>query len=73
MKLPEEYARYLGLGAEIAAALVFPILAGYGIDYWLATAPIGILCGAGLGILFFFSMVFRIASDFNQKDKKGSS
>ncbi len=56
-----KYRQYLGLGAEIAATLAIPILLGYMLDIYLESSPWGLLIGAGLGIVFFFISIFRIA------------
>jgi len=68
MRLPEEYAKYLGLGAEIAATLVIPIGLGYLVDLFLNTSPYGVLLGAILGIILFFIIVFKIAQDFGDDE-----
>lgn len=74
MRLPEEYAKYLALGAEIAAALLIPIGLGYLLDSLLNTSPYGILLGAVVGISLFFLLIFKIAknmgNDGNKKSKK---
>ncbi len=68
MRLPEEYAKYLGLGAEIAASLIIPISLGYLVDIFLNTSPYGVLIGAVLGIGIFFILIFKIAQNFGKKE-----
>ncbi|MEO9886363.1 MAG: AtpZ/AtpI family protein [Balneola sp.] len=68
MRLPEEYAKYLGLGAEIAASLIIPISLGYLVDIFLNTSPYGVLIGAVLGIGIFFTLIFKIAQNFGKKE-----
>lgn len=67
MRLPEEYAKYLGLGAEIAATLLIPIGLGFLADIFFDSSPYGVLIGAVLGIGIFFTLIFKIAKDFNKK------
>ncbi|HBQ58279.1 MAG TPA: hypothetical protein DD671_01265, partial [Balneolaceae bacterium] len=43
--LPKKYRQYIGLGAEIAASLLVPILLGYLLDRHFQTSPIFILTG----------------------------
>jgi len=64
--IPKEYARYLGLGAEIAASLLVPIGIGYAIDTFFDLNPIGILTGSFVGLALFFSLVVRISRDFKE-------
>lgn len=71
MRLPEEYAKYLGLGAEIAALLVIPIIGGFLVDKFLETNPFGILIGSVIGLVGFFALVLRLAKEqVNSDDKK---
>lgn len=67
MSLPEEYAKYLGLGAEIAATLIIPIGLGFLADIFFDSSPYGVLIGAVLGIGIFFTLIFKIAKDLNKK------
>ncbi|MBO6570861.1 AtpZ/AtpI family protein [bacterium] len=63
MQLPEEYREHLNLGAEIAFTLLIPIGVGYVLDKYLETSPYGMLIGAGLGIILFFNLVFKLAKN----------
>lgn len=56
---------YLGLGAEIAAAIGIPIFLGYLFDHWLNTSPYGILAGIVLGLVLFIADVIRISNKLN--------
>ncbi|MEP1150163.1 MAG: AtpZ/AtpI family protein [Balneola sp.] len=71
MRLPEEYAKYLGLGAEIAVLLVVPIISGYLIDNYFNVEPIGVITGSIIGLIGFFILVLKLAREqFNSDDKK---
>ena len=71
MRLPEEYAKYLALGAEIAATLLIPIGLGYLADKFLNSSPYGVLLGAVTGIILFFVLIFKIAqSDGGHNQRK---
>lgn len=69
MAISEEYARYLGLGSEIAASLLIPIGLGYGVDYFLGTSPYGVLIGSVIGIAVFFLIIMRISKRFENNKK----
>lgn len=59
---------YLGLGAEIAASLAVPILAGYFLDDYLQTSPTFILIGVLLAMVLFGLMIVRINNKLNKSD-----
>ncbi|WP_366069239.1 AtpZ/AtpI family protein [Gracilimonas sp.] len=59
---------YLGLGAEIAASLVIPLLAGYLLDKYFETSPIFILLGVLAGMIIFGLMIARINRKLNNRD-----
>lgn len=56
---------YLGLGAEIAAAIGIPILLGYFFDHWLDTSPYGVLAGVVIGLVLFIADIIRISNKLN--------
>ena len=70
MRLPKEYAKYLGLGAEIAALLIIPILAGFLIDDFFNTKPIGVIIGSVVGLFGFFILVLKLAKEQTNSDDK---
>lgn len=67
MPIHKEYARYIGLGAEIAASLLVPIGIGYAVDTYFDLNPIGILTGSFVGLLLFFLLILRVSRDFKEK------
>lgn len=66
--LPKKYAEYLGLGAEIAASLLIPILAGYYLDEYFGTSPILILTGVFGAMIAFGLMIARISKKLDQSN-----
>lgn len=62
-----KYAEYLSLGAEIAAAMVLPILAGYWLDEYFETSPWLILTGCLVGIVNVLIVIFRLADRLNKQ------
>ncbi|MDR9417423.1 AtpZ/AtpI family protein [Gracilimonas sp.] len=66
--LPKKYSEYLGLGAEIAASLVIPILAGYYLDEFFGTSPVLILIGVLLAMIIFGFTMLRISTNFDSKE-----
>jgi F0F1-type ATP synthase assembly protein I len=63
--LPRKYREFLGLGAEIAASLAIPMIAGFYIDKYFNSSPAGILAGVFLGLILFFMTILRIAKKLN--------
>jgi ATP synthase protein I len=48
----------------IALELSVPVAVGFGLDRWLATAPMATILGAVLGFVLFMVHTVRIASEF---------
>ncbi len=67
--LPSKYREYLGLGVEIAAIIILPLIAGYLFDTYMGSSPWGLLVGAFIGIVFFFFSIFRIAKKLDNNSK----
>lgn len=59
---------YLGLGAEIAASLLIPIMAGYFLDEYFGTSPILMLAGVVGAIIGFGFMIVRITKKLDADD-----
>ncbi|HBX66953.1 MAG: hypothetical protein CL670_12025 [Balneola sp.] len=68
--LPDKYAEYVGLGAEIAVSMALPIVAGYFLDEYFQLSPWLTLTGVLVGMLNFGLMIARIAKKLNQDDDK---
>ena len=66
----KRYARYLGLGAEIAVALSAPIFLGYWLDLRWETSPWLLLGGILLGILLLIGIFSRVIKEISNTDKK---
>ena len=60
--------QYLGLGAEIAASLLIPILLGYYLDKILGTSPWLILLGVLGAMIGFGFMIYRISKKLDTSD-----
>lgn len=56
----------LRYGGEFGAAVIVGALLGYGADYFLHTAPWGIVIGMGLGFAAGVVNVVRVARSYNQ-------
>lgn len=63
-----DYTEYLSLGAEIAAALLVPILLGYWLDGYFSTSPWLLLIGCLVGIVNIFILIFQLNERLNKKD-----
>lgn len=59
---------YLGLGAEIAASLLIPIMAGYYLDEYFGTSPIILLIGVLGAMIGFGFMIVRITKKLDADD-----
>jgi len=60
--------QYIGLGAEIAASLLIPILVGYVLDDFFQTSPVFILIGIVGAMLSFGFMMVRISKKLNSPE-----
>jgi F0F1-type ATP synthase assembly protein I len=63
------YGQYIGLGMQIAASMVLPLLAGVWLDNKLETSPWFTLGGALFGILSIFGIILKIALYANNPNK----
>ena len=61
-----EYAQYISLGVEIAAALAVPILLGYWLDQYFESDPWLLLAGCLVGLVNFFILIFNINERINK-------
>jgi F0F1-type ATP synthase assembly protein I len=59
---------YLGLGAEIAASLLVPIMAGYFLDEYFGTSPIILMTGVLGAMIGFGFMIIRITKKLDADD-----
>lgn len=56
----------LRYGGEFGAAIIVGALLGYGVDYFLHTAPWGLVIGFGLGFAAGVVNVVRVAQSYNR-------
>lgn len=64
------YSEYLGLGIQIAASMVMPLLLGVWLDKKFELFPWLTIGGALFGIVSIFAIVFKIAYTANEEQKK---
>ncbi len=62
-----DYARYSGLGIQMAVSLGLPIYAGYWLDERYSSSPWGILIGIALGLLSIFSLLYKLTIQSGKK------
>jgi len=67
--LPRKYREYLGLGVEIAASLLLPMIGGFYVDQFFNSSPIGILVGVVVGLILFFLITIRISRRLNSEGR----
>ena len=65
-----EYGEYLGLGIQIAASLLVPLLAGIWLDKKFDFFPWLTVAGALFGIVSIFAIIFKIAWLANEESEK---
>jgi ATP synthase protein I len=53
-------------GGEFGAAIIVGALLGYGADYFLHTAPWGLVTGLGLGFVAGVVNIVRVAQSYNR-------
>lgn len=62
---PSVPLRYASLGLELAASIVGLTLLGLWVDYKFESSPIGVLVGAGLGVVGGMYNLIRAALQMN--------
>jgi ATP synthase protein I len=65
---PPQSPASLGMrfGGEFGAAIIVGALLGYGADYFLHTAPWGLVTGLGLGFVAGVVNIVRVAQSYNR-------
>lgn len=64
-----EASPYLGLGLQLAVAMVFFTGAGYLLDRWLGTLPWLTVAGAAMGMVGVFYQIVRVSSELNRENR----
>jgi ATP synthase protein I len=62
-----QYSEYLGLGIQIAAVMILPLLLGVWLDNKFGYSPWFTAVGALVGVIGIFAMIVKIAIMANQK------
>ncbi|MCC5926306.1 MAG: AtpZ/AtpI family protein [Bacteroidetes bacterium] len=65
-----QYGDYLGLGIQIAASMVMPLLLGVWLDKRYGSSPWFTLAGALFGIFSIFGIVLKIAFTANNQSSQ---
>lgn len=65
-----QYSEYLGLGIQIAASMIMPLLLGVWLDRKFELTPWLTIAGAVFGIVSIFAIIFKIAFIANEKSKR---
>lgn len=60
-KLLRDYARYSGIGIQMAVSLALPIYGGWWLDERYASTPWGILGGVLFGLVSIFTLLYKLA------------
>jgi F0F1-type ATP synthase assembly protein I len=55
-----ESSPYMGLGFQLAGAMLIYIFGGYLLDLWLDTSPWFLLAGSVVGMIAFFFQIYRL-------------
>lgn len=62
-----DYARYSGLGIQMAISLGLPIYGGWWLDERYASSPWGILGGIVFGLVSIFSLLYKLTLQSRKK------
>jgi F0F1-type ATP synthase assembly protein I len=62
-----DYARYSGLGIQMAISLGLPIYGGWWLDERYASSPWGILGGIVFGLVSIFSLLYKLTLQSGKK------
>lgn len=67
-----KYSEFIGLGSEIAAAMIVPLLIGVYLDKHYNTEPWGVAVGIIIGFLGVFNAIYRVVikANRNKSDDK---
>ena len=65
-----ESSPYLGLGFQLAGAVLIYVGIGYLVDRWLDTAPWGLVGGAVVGMIAFFIQLGRVVRKMNAETQR---
>ncbi len=63
----QNYAKYIGIGLQLATAILAGIFLGYAVDRKFGSAPFGILGGSVVGFVTGFYGFFRQIKDNNDR------
>lgn len=66
-----KYAELTGIGIEMAASMVLPVVLGIYLDHRFESTPWGVLIGVFLGMVSMALKLYKVAVSSNKK--KGSS
>lgn len=66
-KILRDYARYSGLGIQMAVSLGLPLYAGWWLDKTYETSPWGILGGIVIGLASIFSLLYKLTIQSGKK------
>lgn len=66
-KLLRDYARYSGLGIQMAISLAIPLYAGWWIDDHYGSTPWGILGGIFFGLASIFALLYKLTIQSGKK------
>lgn len=65
--LMRDYARYSGLGIQMAVSLAVPLYLGWWLDERYGSSPWGILVGIFLGLFSIFSLLYKLTIQSGKK------
>jgi F0F1-type ATP synthase assembly protein I len=68
-----KYAELMGLGIEMAASMVLPVVIGIYIDHRFESTPWGVLIGAFLGMVAMALKLYKVAVLSNTRGRKPPS
>jgi ATP synthase protein I len=65
--LLRDYARYSGLGIQMAISLAIPLYAGWWLDNRYESTPWGILGGIVFGLASIFTLLYKLTIQSGKK------
>ncbi|MFT4603469.1 MAG: F0F1-type ATP synthase assembly protein I [Rhodothermales bacterium] len=67
-----ESSPYVGLGFQLAGAVLIYVGIGFFVDRWLDTSPWGLVTGAVVGMIAFFLQLVRVVRRMNAETHRGA-
>ena len=70
MKGLHSVSKYLGLGFQIAGAILIPVLIGVYVDSVFNITPLGVIAGSIFGFAGLFAFIYKLSIELSRTNEK---